>query len=411
MNQSLRLYQLNEYIRRVIALNFSESIWINCEIASFRESRGHAYLELIENSEFDHEIIAQASAVIWRTQLMAISKKLGPEKESVLQPGKEILIKVKVEYNEKYGLKLIVEDIDLSFTLGKLALRRQEILNELAKQNLLGKNAEIALPYVMQRIAVISSENAAGWQDFKNQLQDNIFGYHHEVTLFHSAMQGQNVEPEVTENLKEIIKQKDKFDCVVLIRGGGGKVDLSDFDNLLIAKTIAGMPLPVFTGIGHDIDQSIVDMVAHTSLKTPTAVAEYIIQHNMRYESNIIELGRSISIQIQNNLQQHTEVLDYAKQRLNWIATSAISRAESSLDLIFGQIPMVATHKLNINLTQLDHISTLLSQLSPEAHFKRGYSIVEHNNARIGKKNKPKVGDEINIYSIIGKMTGNITKI
>ncbi|HNA93838.1 MAG TPA: exodeoxyribonuclease VII large subunit, partial [Saprospiraceae bacterium] len=174
---------------------------------------------------------------------------------------------------------------------------------------------------------------------------------------------------------------------------------------------IAGMPLPVFTGIGHDIDQSIADMVAHTSLKTPTAVAEYIIQHNMRYESNIIELGRSISIQIQNNLQQHTEVLDYAKQRLNWIATSAISRAESSLDLIFGQIPMVATHKLNINLTQLDHISTLLSQLSPEAHFKRGYSIVEHNNARIGKKNKPKVGDEINIYSIIGKMTGNITKI
>ena len=342
---------------------------------------------------------------------MAISKKLGPEKESVLQPGKEILIKVKVEYNEKYGLKLIVEDIDLSFTLGKLALRRQEILNELAKQNLLGKNAEIALPYVMQRIAVISSENAAGWQDFKNQLQDNIFGYHHEVTLFHSAMQGQNVEPEVTENLKEIIKQKDKFDCVVLIRGGGGKVDLSDFDNLLIAKTIAGMPLPVFTGIGHDIDQSIADMVAHTSLKTPTAVAEYIIQHNMRYESNIIELGRSISIQIQNNLQQHTEVLDYAKQRLNWIATSAISRAESSLDLIFGQIPMVATHKLNINLTQLDHISTLLSQLSPEAHFKRGYSIVERNNARIGKKNKPKVGDEINIYSIIGKMTGNITKI
>lgn len=411
LNQSLSLYQLNEYIRRVIALNFSESIWLSCEIASYRESRGHAYLELIENSAFDNEIIAQASAAIWRTQLQSIARKLGPEKDAVLQAGKEILIKVKVEFNEKYGLKLIVEDIDLSFTLGKLALRRQEILLELSNLRLLDKNAGLSLPAVMQRIAVISSESAAGCQDFKNQLLDNMYGYHFDISLFHSAMQGQNVESEVVQSLNEIKKQSGQFDCVVLIRGGGGKVDLSDFDNLLIAKAIADMPVPVFTGIGHDIDQSIADMVAHTALKTPTAAAEHIIQHNMRFEGAVIELGRRISDQIQINLQQHLELLDYAKQTLNWIATSALSKIEARLDLTYRQIPLVAENKLKLSMTQLDHAAAMLDQLSPEAHFKRGYSIVEYNNARLSKKNKPNIGDEIKIFSIIGKLTGNISKL
>ncbi|MBL7831315.1 MAG: exodeoxyribonuclease VII large subunit [Saprospiraceae bacterium] len=411
MNQSLRLYQLNEYIRRVIALNFSESIWINCEIASYRESRGHAYLELIENSEFNNEIIAQASAAIWRTQLLNISKKLGSEKESVLQAGKEILIKIRVEFNEKFGLKLIVEEIDLSFTLGKLALRRQEILMELTRLQLLNKNSSLNLPIVLQKIAVISSENAAGWQDFKNQLADNIFGYHCKVTLFNSAMQGQNVENEVVEKLQSIKKSKNLFDCVVIIRGGGGKVDLSDFDNLLIAKTIAEMPIPVLTGIGHDIDQSITDMVAHTSLKTPTAVAEFIIQHNMNFESNIIQLGRLISDHVLVNIQKQKEAIDYAKLALNWAASTAVSNAHNKLDLIYKQIPIMVSSQIQLNNSKLDNISNLLEQLSPEAHFNRGYSIVEFNGLKISKKNKPKIGEEIEIFSVIGKTSANVTKL
>ncbi len=411
MNQSLRLYQLNEYIRRVIALNFSESIWINCEIASYRESRGHAYMELIEKSDLDDQIIAQASAAIWRTQLQNIYKKLGHEKESVLQAGKEILIKVKVEFNEKFGLKLIVEDIDLSFTLGKLALRRQEILTELAKLNLIDKNSTLELPLVLQRIAVISSENAAGWQDFKHQLIDNVYGYKFEISLFNSAMQGQQVENEVVEKLKTIIKNKHQFDCVVIIRGGGGKVDLSDFDNLLIAKTIAETPLPVLTGIGHEIDQSITDMVAHTALKTPTAVAEFIIQHCMNFESLIIQTGRLIGDHVISNIQRNNESLEYARQSLNWSAAASLSKSENQLEIIKTQLPLVIKNHLQSRLVKLENIETLLEQLSPEAHFNRGYSIVEYKGKKISLKHKPNVGDDVQIFSIIGKMTGQITKL
>lgn len=411
MNQSLRLYQLNEYIRRVIALNFSESIWINCEIASYKESRGHAYLELIEKSEHSDDIIAQASAAIWRTQLIQIRKKLGSEKESVLQAGKDILIKVKVDFSEKYGFKLIIEDIDLSFTLGKLALRRQEIMMELSKLNLLEKNKQLKLNKVLQRIAVISSENAAGWQDFYNQLKDNIYGYQYEVTLFNSAMQGQRVEAEVVDKLKSIKKLKDTFDCVVIIRGGGGKVDLSDFDNLLIAKTIADLPIPVITGIGHDIDQSITDIVAHTSLKTPTAVAEFLIQHNAQFEAAMMQSTYQIFQQVLDRLAYEKQLLDKSTQQLNWVTASSLTNANNTLQSAKDQIPYIIANKFQQMNFQLDNIESFLKQLSPEAHFKRGYSIVEKGGKKISTKNKPKIGEEINIYSIIGKMTGKVTQI
>lgn len=411
MNQSLRLYQLNEYIRRVIALNFSESIWINCEIASYKESRGHAYLELIEKSEHSDDIIAQASAAIWRTQLIQIGKKLGSEKESVLQAGKDILIKVKVDFSEKYGFKLIIEDIDLSFTLGKLALRRQEIMMELSKLKLIEKNQQLKLNKVLQRIAVISSENAAGWQDFFNQLKDNIYGFQYEVTLFNSAMQGQRVEAEVVDKLKLIKKSKDTFDCVVIIRGGGGKVDLSDFDNLLIAKTIADMPIPIITGIGHDIDQSITDIVAHTSLKTPTAVAEFLIQHNAQFEAAMMQSTYQIFQQVLDRLAYEKLLLDKSTQQLNWVTASSLSKANNSIQSAKDQIPYMIANKFQQMNFQLDNIESLLNQLSPEAHFKRGYSVVEKDGKKISTKNKPKIGEEINIYSIIGKMTGKVTQI
>lgn len=411
MNQSLRLYQLNEYIRRVIALNFSESIWINCEIASYKESRGHAYLELIEKSEHSDDIIAQASAAIWRTQLIQIGKKLGSEKESVLQAGKDILIKVKVDFSEKFGFKLIIEDIDLSFTLGKLALRRQEIMMELSSLNLLEKNQQLKLNKVLQRIAVISSENAAGWQDFYNQLKDNVYAYRYEVTLFNSAMQGQRVEADVVEKLKLIKKSKDAYDCVVIIRGGGGKVDLSDFDNLLIAKTIADMPIPVVTGIGHDIDQSITDIVAHTSLKTPTAVAEFLIQHNAQFEAAMMQSTYQIFQQVLDRLAYEKQLLDKSTQQLNWVTASSLSKSSNSLQSAKDQIPYIIANKFQQMNFQLDNIASLLNQLSPEAHFKRGYSVVEKNGKKISEKNKPKLGEEINIYSIIGKMTGKVTQI
>ena len=408
MFPSLRLYQLNEYIRRVIALNFSESIWINCEIASFKESRGHAYLELIEKSDFDDNIIAQASAVIWRTQLNIIYKKLGEDSIGVLQAGKDVLIKVKVDFNEKYGLKLIIEDIDLSFTIGKLALKRQAILEELSKLKLIDKNKGIPLPKVFQRLAVISSPNAAGWGDFQNHIMQNKYGYKFKIDLFPSAMQGNLVEQELCGQMKSITKNLKKYDCVIIIRGGGGKVDLSDFDNLNIATTIAHCPIPVFTGIGHDIDESVADIVANTSHKTPTAVADFIVSYNSDFETEVLQMGWAISEAVRRTVTDHNDKINYMEQQLSWLSKSQITRYQTILNTISLDMQRLITQKFKTLNMELDGIAKLVEQLSPEAHFKRGYTITLYNKKTISDKNYPKEGEQIITQTIAGNLISTI---
>jgi len=407
---SLRLYQLNEYIRRVIALNFTDSIWINCEIASFRESRGHAYLELIEKSDFDDEIIAQASAVIWRTQLNNLYKKLGSDGQSVLQSGKEVLIKVKVDYNAKYGLKLIIEDIDLSFTIGKLALKRQAILEELSKLNLIDKNKSVFLPKVIQRLAVISSPTAAGWFDFQNHMVQNQYSYFFKLDFYPSAMQGNQVEIELCDQLKQIIKKSHQYDCILIIRGGGGKVDLSDFDNLKIATMIANSPLPVLTGIGHEIDESVTDIVANTSLKTPTAVADFIISYNLSFENEVMQMGWAVSEAVRRNIIIQEEKLSVSIQKLNWLSSSTLGRFKASLDSIRKDLPLFILQKIRRQGIELEGINKLLTQLSPEAHLKRGYTITLFNGKAINDTNFPTIGDEIITQTLNARLLSTIDK-
>lgn len=407
---SLRLYQLNEYVRRVIALNFTESIWINCEIASFRESRGHAYLELIEKSDFDDEIIAQASAVIWRTQLNNFYKKLGNEAQAVLQSGKEVLIKIKVDFNAKYGLKLIIEDIDLSFTIGKLALKRQSILEELSKLNLIDKNKSISLPIVIQRLAIISSPTAAGWFDFQNHMQQNQYNYHFILDFYPSAMQGSLVESELCEQLKKIGKKANQYDCIIIIRGGGGKVDLSDFDNLKIATMIANSPLPVLTGIGHEIDESVADIVANTSLKTPTAVADFIISYNLAFENKILNMGWAVSEAVRRNIIIQDEKLSASIQKLNWLSSSSIGKFKASLEALRKDLPQYILQKIKRQGIELEGISKLLLQLSPEAHLKRGYTISLFKGKAITETNFPLVGDKIVTKTLNGTLFSTIDK-
>lgn len=405
---SLRLYQLNEYIRRVIALNFSESIWINCEIASFKESRGHAYLELIEKSDFDDNIIAQASAVIWRTQLNSIYKKLGEDSLGILAAGKDVLIKVKVDYNEKYGLKLIIEDIDLSFTIGKLALKRQAILEELSKLKLIDKNKSIPLPKVFQRLAVISSSTAAGWFDFQNHIQQNKYGYTFTLDLYPSAMQGNLVEQEFCSQMKSITRNLKKYDCVIIIRGGGGKVDLSDFDNLQIASAIAHCPIPVFTGIGHEIDESVADIVANLSHKTPTAVADFIISYNLSFENEILQMGWAISEEVRRLVVNQNERVNYLAQQLNWLSVSQVTRYKTLLDTLHLDMKRMIIQKFKTLTIELDGMSNLIEQLSPESHLKRGYTITLFNNRSLSKSNFPKPGDTISTKSIAGSLLSTV---
>ncbi|RKZ09334.1 exodeoxyribonuclease VII large subunit, partial [bacterium] len=278
------LLELNAHIRQVVALNFEQLIWVSCEISQARQSRGHHYLELVEKAEHSDDIRAQSSAVIWARTFSRIRKKCGDLIDDILQDGVEVRVQVRVDFHERYGLKLVIEDIDPSFTMGNLETRRREILETLQKKGLVEKNGLLPLPVVPQRIAVLSSEHAAGYHDFMQHLRENPYEYHFDTHLFPVALQGSSVEKEVVTALQSVAKAAVHYDCVAIIRGGGSRLDLSGFDNLAIGEAIAHCPIPVFTGIGHEIDQSVADIVANYALKTPTAVADAIIEMTATFE-------------------------------------------------------------------------------------------------------------------------------
>jgi len=230
------LFEFNEFIRRVIALNLPQALWIRSELADVKSSRGHFYLDLVQKKEDSEEIIAQAQAVIWSKNYRSLQKKIGSDFETLLQPGMEILFLAKAEFHERYGLKLMVEDIDPAHTLGKLEMLRRETIRKLQSLNLLQKNGQVPLRPVLQRIAVLSSERAAGFQDFLKHLMGNAFGYQFNIQFFQVAVQGASVEKEVMAELESLALRAQEFDAVVIIRGGGARLDLAAFDRFFIGK-------------------------------------------------------------------------------------------------------------------------------------------------------------------------------
>lgn len=394
--QSYSLFELNEYIRRVFALNFQEAIWIRCEIAQINGSRGHYYLNLIEKSAEKDTIIAQSSAIIWASkyrQLRRTHKKL---LDDLLQNGTAVLVQVKVDFDERYGCKLLIEDIDPSYTMGQMELKRQAILETLVQQNLLVKNSQLSLPPVIQSVAVISSETAAGLQDYLNQIATNAYGYQVYNQLFPAAMQGENVEKEVLRQLKKIAFLKENYDAVIIIRGGGSKLDLAAFDNLALGQAIAKFPLPVLVGIGHEIDETILDKVAHLSLKTPTAVADFLINRILHFESTILEYKNYIQNAANYLIQEEKGQLNYVKKMIQLQTNTQLKAAKTEVHQLQQRLPLAAKTNLAFAKNALNQLEKICQLLAPETALKRGFSITTTTNGKVvTKKSQVKKGDTL----------------
>jgi exodeoxyribonuclease VII large subunit len=272
-------------------------------------------------------------------------------------------------------MQYYIEDIDTSFTLGKLALRKQEILEVFEKEGLLGKNTEVSLPFVLQKIAIISSENAAGYQDYLKQLEENVFGYKIDNQMFAAAMQGINVEEEILFQLKRIKRQKNKFDAVVIIRGGGAKLDLMAFDNEKISRVVANFPLPVLTGIGHDIDESILDRVAHTTLKTPTAVADFIINHNLFFENRLMKIGSELGLLAQEKIQEQIYIIQNFQQNLHWKSENLLKDTLQKISLIENEVMRTSQSYFQNEEKKISNLESIFEVLDPEKTLKRGFSL------------------------------------
>jgi len=401
--EAYTLYDLNEYIRRVIALNFEEPIWIQCEIGQCKESRGQYYLELIEKDEESGEIKAKSSAVIWYKSFLFIKKKLGDLTSAIIQDGSEIKIKVQLDFNEKYGLKLIVLDIDPSYTIGQHELSKRKIYEQLKKEGVLEINSTAALPSVVQNIAVISSKTAAGLQDFIQELNDNSYGYNYNLTLFNSSVQGANAEREIVASLREIGENSARYDCTVIIRGGGSKLDLSCFDSYNIAMEISRSKLPLIIGIGHDIDQTITDLVAHTSLKTPTAVASFLIEHNQNFEENILALHNEILFITDQLVSSSRAKIEAKEILLSNISSKIIQSKALSLDYIKTRIPEMSLRIIKQQQDNLAMVTRIINSNTIASVLRKGYAIVRQNGKHVPDKKSINTREEIELEFIDGK--------
>ena len=334
----LSLKTLNSLVKQVLADNFLEDVWVVAEIAELKvASSGHCYMELVDKQE--DRIVARSKANLWNRQYQEVQSNFISETGKTLEIGMKVLLRVAVGFHELYGMSLTVKTIDPQFTMGEMARKRKEVIDRLVKEGLMDLNKMLELALVPKRIAVISARKAAGYEDFCHQLDQNARGYIVEHSLFEATLQGDRALASLLEAIEEIRGRSADFDAVVIIRGGGASLDLRVFDQWDIAAAVARFPLPILTGIGHERDQSVVDLVAHVCLKTPTAVAAFILQQFEEFEEQLLEIASDLEGTVAGQLRDKRYVLDRAgnlfSERVNrFISGRRLSLAGKKKDLL-----------------------------------------------------------------------------
>lgn len=384
MNEPLTLFELNCLVHDVIEANFDEEYWVTGELSDVSTPAfgGHFYGELVQKDEETDRIVARARITCWARNYNILRLRFQKEAGETLRQGLQVKLLVQVNFHEQYGYSLNVLDIDSTFTLGDLAKRRREILQQLEKDGILHDNQSLPLPRLLRRIAVISSATAAGYGDFCNQLEQNDYGFHFDVKLFPAVMQGEQVPESIIAAFEEIITPPlggDKgglpFDLVVIIRGGGASSDLSDFDSYELAACIAQYPLPVLTGIGHERDETVLDFVAHTRVKTPTAAAAFIIEHQGQEAALLDELYQRITHSAKERILRERQRLEHQKAILPLLFTGFYQKQQNRLALLVQHLTSNAKQYLEREKHSLQLMKQRMESLDPRLMLRRGYTI------------------------------------
>jgi len=409
MNEKLSLTELQLIIKDSLYLALPDMYWVVAEISEIKENyNGHCYLELVEKHPDEISIRSRVKAVIWSSRYRFIKSFFENSAGESLRDGLKILIRVKIEYHEIYGLSLVINDIDPAFTIGEMALKRQQILKKLEDEGVITMNRDLDFPVVPQRIAVISSANAAGYTDFMKHLKENSFGYVFYTALIETPMQGRETESGLIKALERIASHLDKFDLAVIIRGGGSQTDLSWFDNYNIAYYITQFPLPVITGIGHEKDLSVTDIVAHRSLKTPTAVADYLIECMNHAENHLIDLSNEITDMSIFMLEESKKKIETARLKLIPVAKSQLSSGRTALIRIKEILASSSKNRLSNISNRVSGLNNSLKILDPENVLKRGYTITSMNGKILKKCKEIKKDDVVDTKFSDGSVSSKV---
>ena len=390
----LTLFELNHLVRDVLECEMPDEYWVEAELSECHESKGHCYMELIQKDERNATPIAKANAKCWASKWMLIRPLFERTTGERLRSGMKVLLKVYPQFHEAFGFSWIVTDIDPTYTLGDMARKRQEIIRQLKEEGVFDLQRELELPLFCQHIAVISSESAAGYGDFCHQLSDNPYGFQFQTQLFPAIMQGEGVSQSIISALENIYNGQ-YFDCVVIIRGGGATSDMSGFDTLSLAENVANFPLPIITGIGHDRDESILDMVSHTRVKTPTAAAAFLVDHLKGVLDTIDGAQSLITHYARQKLSTLQSQLATIQEILPKLFLAVKIRQDARIENLEARFPLLAERRLTAERHRLQLTEEKLKALDPQLLLKRGYSITLHNGKAVHNPLALKAGDEI----------------
>ena len=408
--QALSLYELNGLIKRSIRSCMPDTYWVQAELSDVRSNySGHCYLEFVQKDVAGNNLIAKARGTIWSNIYKMLKPYFEQETGQPFVSGIKVLVQVSVEFHELYGYSLTVLDIDPTYTVGDMARKRREILRQLEEEGVIDLNKELEMPMLPQRIAVISSATAAGYGDFCNQLQNNPRGYGFHTELFPAIMQGERVEESVLSALDAINNRIDEFDAVVIIRGGGATSDLTGFDTYLLAASCAQFPLPVITGIGHERDDTVLDRVAHTRVKTPTAAAEYLIVCMDEVADRLNDLAYRLQSGVRNRLLWEHRRMDSLKQRIPNAVYKRISDAKYELLVAQRNLASASKAFLTNKTHRMELLQQKLNDALPEKQLARGYSITLKDGKVVKDASALKEGDSLVTMLHQGKIESIIT--
>ena len=410
--EALSLYDLNALVRRSLEQCLPDEYWVQAELSDVRtNSTGHCYLEFIQKDPRSNNLIAKARGTIWANVYRLLKPYFEESTGQAFVSGIKVLVQVTVSFHELYGYSLTVQDIDPTYTLGDMARRRREILKQLEEEGVLTLNKELEMPVLPQRIAVVSSPTAAGYGDFCHQLKNNSRGFFFHTELFPALMQGDRVEESVLSALDAILNRQEDFDAVVIIRGGGATSDLSGFDTYLLAAACAQFPLPIITGIGHERDDTVLDSVAHTRVKTPTAAAEYLINCMDLAADELEVLISQLHESVRSRLtEEHRKLISY-RNRIPSAVVRRVSDAEILLHNTRKDISLAVQTLLSRQRHRLELLQQRLADASPEKMLARGYSITLKDGKVVKNGDVLQLNDEIVTRLYQGEIVSIVTDL
>ena len=409
--QALSLHELNGLVKRSIRSCLPDTYWIQAELSDVRTNySGHCYLEFVQKDASGNNLIAKARGTIWSNIFKMLKPYFEQETGQAFTSGIKVLVEVSVEFHELYGYSLTVLDIDPTYTVGDMERKRREILRQLEEEGVIDLNKELEMPILPQRVAVISSATAAGYGDFCNQLANNPRGYGFRTELFSAIMQGERVEESIIAALDAIYERMKEFDVVVIIRGGGATSDLSGFDTYELAANCAQFPLPIITGIGHERDDTVLDKVAHTRVKTPTAAAEYLIARMDKCADALDEMSARLTESVRRLLLWEHQRMERLKQRIPSAVYKRLGDAKYRLFSAQRDLQMASRQFLSVKKHRLELLQQRLNDALPEKQLARGYSITLKDGKTVKDASALKEGDMVITLLHHGKVESVVKK-